>query len=130
MKGDLDELTWAFIQVAILLVFVTWAINPIFKSLELAQQNSARLNAQELAGVINTMQASPADMTYTAYLPPVTCTVEINEKFVKFDLTAGGKRQVVVMNLIQTPTKIYGNTFQCRNKKITIVKSNGRIDIN
>lgn len=132
MKASLDELAWAFIQVAIILVFVTWAINPIFKSLELAQQNSAKLNAQEIAGVINTMKASQSnDMTYTANLPAVKCTIEINERFVKFDITASGKRQSVVMDIIQTPVKVFGNEplYDCSRKRITIEKQNNFIQI-
>jgi hypothetical protein len=130
MKGSIEELTWAFVQVAIVLVFVAWAVTPLYKNIEQAQQNSARLNAQEIAGVINTMKASPADMKYRAFLPSSTCTIEINSKFVKFDLSAGGRRHVVTMDIIQTPVAVSGGTFECAKRSITIEKRGAVIQVN
>ncbi len=131
MKGDFDDLTWAFVQIAIVLVFVIWAINPMFKSIELAQQNSARLNAQEIAGVINIMKTGASDMTYKTALPPVACTVEINEKFVKFDIFTGGRHQVVIMDIVQTPVRVISAkpSYDCKEKTIQIAKEGGIIRV-
>jgi hypothetical protein len=129
MKGDFDELSFAFIEVAIILVVMIWAVDPIYKSIDLAQQNSAKLNAQEIAGIINAMKASQSDqMTYSGFLPPVTCTFEVNERFVKFDISAGGKDQIAVVDIIQTPVKVVSDRlfYECKGRKITIER-NGKI---
>lgn len=130
MRGSLDEITWAFILIAIVLIIVAWALNPIYSSILAAQQNSARLNAQEIAGVINIMKTSSSDMVYKASLPAVTCKFEVNERLVKFDLSAGGKNHIAIMDIVQTPVKILSNQqYSCDRKTIIIEKQGGTVSV-
>ena len=132
MKG-FDDITWAFVQIAIILVVVGWTINPIYKSIDLAQQNSAKLNAQEIAGIINSMKAGKSDnILYTASLPPSNCRFEINDRFVKVEMNAGNKKQTAIVDIIQTPTKVVSNeqSIDCNKRSIRIEKKGGIIEIN
>ncbi len=127
MKG-MEELTKTYIYLAVTLVFITFAITPLYQTVDESTKNSARLQAKEIAGVINMMKASPSyTLDYRLQMPP-QFTLKITGEFVV--LSAYGKEYVE--NIIRSGVSVqdFGPfDFGAQRDSITIKKSGTSITV-
>lgn len=122
----LAELTKVYIYVLLTLVFLTFAMNPIFKSIEELSINSARLQAQELAAVINTIKTADADsVRYSMNLPAPPCRVEFNSIQVSVVKILNNKEFPYEADIIQTPVPVTPISVDCETTRSIIIEKSG-----
>src|SRR3989338_3059152 len=130
----MEPLEWIFVTTFLTLVFIVFAVNPLQVAIGEAVQNSAQLQSQRLASVINIVQSSPDGTTYRFGMPNANCKVHITNGLIHMVITpvAGGDISYTVSG-IKTLTVIDAGTngeFICRsNSALEIRKRNGKVEI-
>jgi hypothetical protein len=119
MKG-LEPLQWTFITLAITLVIVVFAINPLQSAIDQAIASSAELTAEKLRSAINLMQVFPSVSEHTVEIKARKCKIKIDEKSVTVEMKTSA-----TLNLIQTDNKIISKEIDCSNQKILKIKKFG-----
>ncbi|MBI2971240.1 MAG: hypothetical protein HYY37_02355 [Candidatus Aenigmarchaeota archaeon] len=123
---------WADIIVSLAVVlivvgFFIWS-GTIGPSLDEQLRGQAALNAQQIAGIINVLQASPSGTTHAYHLPARECKVKIGIQ-VNFSIDEGVSH---VTDYIRTPAALEQYEFDCdeqREKTLTFSRADGRITI-
>jgi hypothetical protein len=136
-KGQ-DTLQWAFVSLLIALLFITFAINPMQKSVEEVARNNEKVVMQELVTAINLAEASYDLTDYKTLIPARgrdKCTIEIKNGIIRAEFLDGGKKNVILTHYIVTPVKVYtelgsvdckaGALLVERQKNGVVIKSAG-----
>jgi len=124
MKG-FEELTKAYIYLAIILIILSFSVSPLYQSIQVATKNTARLTALEIAGVVNMLKSSPSENLKYSLEVPAKCEIDITNGFVKVKLEGG----TYVVDFIQTPVTVSENHIDCIRRKIIIEKNNQNIAV-
>jgi hypothetical protein len=126
MKG-ISEAMKIFTYIAVALILVSVAINPLNASIQDAKKNTVRLAANEIAGVINIMKASPSvNLTYSRLEISASCkTVEVSNKFVRLNF----ENENYVSELIQSPVAVSAAKIDCKKLYVTIEKKGKTITV-
>ncbi|KHO47687.1 MAG: hypothetical protein QT00_C0002G0347 [archaeon GW2011_AR5] len=130
----MEPLEWIFVTTFLTLVFIVFAVNPLQVAIGEAVQNSAQLQSQRLASVINIVQSSPDGTTYRFNMPNANCRVLITNGLIHMSITpVAGTNISYTMSGIKTPTIINAGTngeFACRaNRLLEIRKRGGAVEI-
>ncbi len=117
----------ALISLIIVLPLIVWlwsgTINPAFED---ALRASARFNAQEIASVINVLQASPEGTEHKYSLPALNCTVKIDSRV---NVTIQ-ERITHITDYIHSPVAVEPGKFECSDRKertLAFYRSRNRI---
>ncbi|MFH0949316.1 MAG: hypothetical protein V1802_02405 [Candidatus Aenigmatarchaeota archaeon] len=90
MKGMMLSALIVIVVVGLLLIYL---VSSIFGSVALVTQTSARLNAENVAGIINMLMTSSEQATQKYIMPKIDCTLSIKNGFV--DFTVRGKQNEI-----------------------------------
>lgn len=93
---------------------------------------NARLQANELAGVINILQSSPYKTTYAYSLPPVEGFLKIDGTKLNFTITSPAKRSYAMNFIGNIPVKISDDrtiNFNKKKREIYITRCKNEIII-
>ena len=111
----MEWLQWAFITLALSLIFIVFAINPLQQGIDEAIKGNARLQAERIASAINIISGAPGGTTYTLEMPDIKCTVTITNSFVRMHtFPTGGPELDFSVSIIKTPVTITTGQFECR----------------
>ncbi len=125
MKG-FEPMTMTYISLAVVLILVSFAISPLYASIQAATKNNARLSAMEIAGVINTMKSSPSENIVYKLGLPSKCIIDIFDGFVKVST----EDTQYIADFIQTPVAVSPQPgIDCAQKSITLEKKGSRIEV-
>lgn len=115
-----EELTKSFMYLAIALILLSFSAPSLYAAINSVTENSARLNAMEIAGVINTMKTSPSqNMEYTLDLPS-KCRIDIDNHFVRVQID----NNYNPVELVQTPVTVSSEaTIDCDQRTLSIKKA-------
>jgi len=96
MRGIL----WTLVSVILILAFLTFLIPTLFGAVGNAVQVNAVINAEQMAGIINILESSPANGQYKFFLPDADCKVQLKTKngiaVLNFSITLGTEQQHLV----------------------------------
>lgn len=123
---------WTYIVLATMLVVVSFLSQPLLESVEFQKANNARLEAQEIAGLINFAKTSDSySLTYNKRLYQRDCTVEVNDRAVAVKIGSGSTQVNATVNVIQTPVRVQERQIDCRqnNNRLQIVKTGNLIEV-
>ncbi|MCX6815672.1 MAG: hypothetical protein NT120_02380 [Candidatus Aenigmarchaeota archaeon] len=127
MKGQ-SELTKAYIFLAVLLVFISFAINPLYGMINAGVKNNARLQAREIAGIINVMKASPGNIDYRIDVSG-SCKIEINDRFVTYTINPDKTPVSSTVSLIEGETQVENKDVACNSCTLTLRKIDNKITV-
>jgi hypothetical protein len=129
MKGQ-DVPLWTYLVLAVTLILVSVFASPFYESLEFTKNNNARLEAQNIAGVINMIKSSTSDNFYYKKPLPKACTIEITDLMVNVSVTSGQQENSYVSNVIQTPVKVEPATINCdKQRSLQFTKTGNSIGV-
>ncbi len=126
-----EPLQWAFIVIAMTLIFIVFAINPLQAAIDEAIKNHAQLQAERLVSAINLATAAPEGTSYVFEMPKLKCKVKITDSFVKMIITpVAGVEISHTTSIIKTPVTIPSGEFECKaNSRIEMKRTGDRLDI-
>ncbi len=124
VKG-FEELTKTYIYLAVVLLFISFAISPLYQSIAAAKKDSAQLSAKQIAGIINMEKASSSQsVSYNLAPPSGRCSIQITSGFVDIRID----KIDYIEEIIQTPVDVVPSSVDC-SKNIMIVKQDNMITI-
>jgi len=120
----MEPMQWLLVTLAITLIFVVFAINPMQAATDEAVSQNAYLQVRRIASVINLVASAPDGTTYSIDMPMQKCRLLITKNFVKLDVK-GFKETSETYGLI-SPTGIQDNfEYDCNGRSIKVIKDNG-----
>jgi len=124
MEGQ-SPLTKTYMYLALLLLFFSFAINPLYAAIDAGVKNNARLQAQEITGIINLMKTSSSrNLEYEINLV-ANCRLEINNRFVTFTVNPDTKAVNATLAIIQSDVSVDSKTIDCKNQRSLKLRKDG-----
>ncbi|MFH0832112.1 MAG: hypothetical protein V1900_00090 [Candidatus Aenigmatarchaeota archaeon] len=117
-----EKLQKSFISIAIALLIVVAAFNPLSAQADTIVKNDVKYQASEISGIINILAVSPNVTTFIYELPGTDCVIKIDSA-----VTVTMKDASYSVNLIKSiePAKI-----ECNARKIRFVNDGAvRIEV-
>jgi hypothetical protein len=122
----MEELTKVYIYLAVTLIFITFAVSPLYASVTAANTNSAKIHVKEIAGVINMVMASPSDNLAYSIDMPKNCHIEIGSTFVRLRYT----EMTITEEILQKKGfSVSPTTIDCNSGRMVITKSEQTITV-
>ena len=118
MKG---LLLWTFILTVLTVIGLTFLLGFVILSKSRALETSAALNAEEISGVINLLQAAQPGTVHQYTLPQTECEIKIDDISVTVSMKAGRKGTHSLGYIKQQSIDVVDGTETCDPKKDKII---------
>ncbi len=126
----MDPLPWLFVTMALTLIFIVFAVNPLQVAIDEAITNNARLEARRIASAINIVSTAPDGTAYMLNLPRTKCNIRITGDVISVKINVGGKDISETIGLLKTVPVVADEEFDCKTmKKIKLLKNDGTLRI-
>ncbi len=135
-------LLWTYITVFLTIVMLVFFIQVVFGSIDDNVRTSSKINAEQIAGIINILQSSPSNTSYTINLPKMDCLIKITKNSVIFinpksdglktlaslDLSKCNDKECFSVDFARTNIEININpAVQCSEKSFSLARCRNKI---
>ncbi|MBI4176373.1 MAG: hypothetical protein HY518_04150 [Candidatus Aenigmarchaeota archaeon] len=125
MKG-ISPIMWTYMTLALLLIILVYFSGALFASIDAAVKNNARLQAQEIAGVISMMKTSDSQTLFYTKGIPENCVIEISDDFVTVTIKNDEKETENTFAIEQSDVTVHDARINCEDKMGTVkIKKEG-----
>ena len=114
MKGQSEQMR-LYIWLLVAFIMIGSATVPLEAVSEFREKMQARLEAEEIAGVINMMKAAPSQTMHYQKAMEVRCRrIEITDRVINVSLS---RTDFYEIGVVQSRVKVTPNTLECKDRR-------------